>query len=327
MNLDAINRYRVPKFIFYLVYRGASYRFAYNHVLSQITAAKKPRQSYKVGVIYKQFNKLRKIWVRRVKTLVTNDLWTPGYREIAESVHSSVRRRLFCTPHCVELKNPHHRGRPCSEFNFCPFCYARRMSALYRKANTFLNSIPAAERANYFVTCRVRQITVTAAGFSSAIIWSPSRARAAKKTLREALQREQQRYKETSRNVRCHTAGSAHYIVVNPTNTGWVIESRLFTFSKGKPKNLFVRHKRARTVHFLTEPLLDRKTMERALAPFVAYPKGLLYGFEELAAVALQARYNLRLFKTTGCLRKKSDGKSAAHSGLDSDQESLEVSD
>lgn len=327
MNLDAINRYRVPKFIFYLVYRGASYRFAYKHVLAPVTSAKKTRCSYNVGVVYKQFNKLRKIWVRRVKSLVTNDLWTPGYREIEESVHSSVRRRLFCTPHCVELKNPHHRGRPCSEFNFCPFCFARRMSGLYRKAHTFFNSIPDADKCNYFVTCRVRQITVKAVGFSPAFIWSPSRALAAKKTLREALRREQQRYQETCRNLRCHAEGSAHYIVINPTNNGWVIESRLFMFSKGKPKNVFVRHKRARTLYFAVEPMHDRRAMERALAPFVAYPKGLLYGFEELAAAALQARYNLRLFKTTGCLRKKSDDSSVAHSGHGGDQEAPDLPD
>lgn len=326
MNLDTINRYRVPKFIFYLVYRGASYRFAYNHILSQIVSPDKPRRSYKCSVVYRQFNKLRRIWVKRVKALVTNDLWTPGYREIEESIHSSVRRRLFCTPHCVELKNPHHRGRPCSEFNFCPFCYARRMSRLYRQIHSFIKAIPAAEREGYYVTCRVRQITVKASGFSPAKLWSPKKLQAAKKNLREALQREQRRYKESCRELRANTLGSAHTIIVNPTPTGWVIESRLFALSDKKPKNIFVRHKRARTLHYSVESLQAVKTMETGLAPFVAYPKGLLYGFEELAGVALQARYNLRLFKTTGCLRKKHAQKDDL-TGSAGDQDAFSLSD
>lgn len=305
MNLDGVRRYKVQPWKFFLVYRGASYLFSYKNVLAQAANRDRPVVSDDVKVIHRQLQKLQRLWATRVKLLVANNLWSFGSREFAESVHFSVRRRIFCTPENVKLVNKKYRGRPCSEYHICPFCFARRARWLYKKAAAFLKDKTKGQRMRIYGACRVARYFVPANGFSPDHCWPESAKQAAVKRIRERLEHELKKYKEYSRSLRHSTLGSAWCAVVDPTSGGWNIEVRQLSVTPAHYRKSFVRLKGFKTVALRRSKLTTASVLDDVLSQFVAYPKGLLYEYEEMAAVALQARYGLRLFITTGCLAGK----------------------
>lgn len=324
MNLDGVRRYKVQPWKFFLVYRGASYLFSYKNVLAQAANRDRPVVSDDTKVIHRQLQKLQKLWATRVKLLVANNLWTFGARELLESVHFSVRRRIFCTPENVKLVNKKYRGRPCSEHQICPFCFARRARWLYKKAATFLKTKTTGQRARVYGACRVARYFVPANGFSAAHCWPDSARQAAVKRLRQRLECEIKKYKTSKNLLRYNTLGSAWFVVVNPVDGGWDIEVRQLSITSTQHRKSFVRLEKFKTVCLRRSKLTTAVALDDVLSPFVAYPKGLLYEYEEMAAVALQARHGLRLFNTTGCLLgQRPNGKDCRRRQPDSESPSI----
>lgn len=305
MNLEGVKRYKVQPWKFFLVYRGASYLFSYRHVLAPAANRDRPVVSTEQSVLYRQLHKLQRLWSTRVKTLVANNLWTFGARDLLESIHFSVRRRIFCTPENVKLVNKYYRGRPCSEYHVCPFCFARRSRWLYKKAAKFLKDKTSGQRSRFYAVTRVSKYFVPANGFSDTHCWPDGAKQAAVKRIRNRLRQEQKKYKDYVRTLRYNTVGSAWCVVVNPVTDGWDVEVRQLSITVAHYRNSFIRLQKAKTALLAKTKLDAADAWDTVLGPFVAYPKGLLYEYDEMAAVALQARYDLRLFKTTGCLAGK----------------------
>lgn len=323
MNLDGIRRYKVQPWRFFLVYRGASYLFAYRRVLAAAANRTKYLASDDKKVIYRQLQKLQRLWAARVKNLVAGNLWTFGSRELLESIHFSVRRRIFCTPEIVKLVNKQYRGRPCSESHICPFCFARRARWLYKKAALFLKEKSLSQRARLYAACRVSKYFIPAHGFSDVHCWPTDARHAAVKKIRSRLEQEIKKYKEYRRTLGYNTVGSAWCVVVNPVAGGWDVEVRQLSIMPSTHRKSFVRLGRARTTCLQKTKLNEPDALDKVMTPFVAYPKGLLYEYDEMAAAALEARYGLRLFKTTGCLvGKRPNAQSANSSPVQPDPES-----
>lgn len=305
MNLEGVKRYKVQPWKFFLVYRGASYLFTYKHVLAPAANRDRPVVSNEQSVLYRQLHKLQRLWSTRVKTLVANNLWTFGARDLLESIHFSVRRRIFCTPENVKLVNKYYRGRPCSEYHVCPFCFARRSRWLYKKAAKFLKDKTVGQRSRLYAVTRVSKYFVPANGFSDTHCWPDGARQAAAKRIRDRLRQELKKYKEYVRTLRYNTVGSAWCVVVNPVTGGWDVEVRQLSITTARYRNSFIRLQKAKTAVLAKTKLDTEDAWDTVLGPFVTYPKGLLYEYDEMAAVALQARYGLRLFNTTGCLAGK----------------------
>lgn len=305
MNLEGVKRYKVQPWKFFLVYRGASYAFSYRHVLAPAANRDRPVVSNEQSVLYRQLHKLQRLWSTRVKTLVANNLWTFGARDLLESIHFSVRRRIFCTPENVKLVNKHYRGRPCSEYHVCPFCFARRSRWLYKKAVKFLADKTIGQRSRLYAVCRVSKYFVPANGFSDTHCWPDGARDASVKRIRDRLRQEQKKYKAYVKTLRYNTVGSAWYVAVNPVQDGWDVEVRQLSITAAHYRNSFIKLRKAKTAVLARTKLNAPDAWDTVLGPFVIYPKGLLYEYDEMAAVALQARYGLRLFHTTGCLAGK----------------------
>lgn len=320
MNLEGVKRYKVQPWKFFLVYRGASYLFSYKHVLAPAANRDRPVVSDEQSVLYRQLHKLQRLWSTRVKTLVANNLWTFGARDLLESIHFSVRRRIFCTPENVKLVNKYYRGRPCSEYHVCPFCFARRSRWLYKKAVKFLADKTTGQRSRLYAVTRVSKYFVPANGFSDTHCWPDGAKQAAVKRIRNRLRQELKKYKEYVRTLRYNTIGSAWCVVVNPVADGWDVEVRQLSITAAHYRNSFIRLQKAKTAVLARTKLDAEDAWDTVLGPFVTYPKGLLYEYDEMAAAALQARYGLRLFNTTGCLAgKRPNGQSGRRRQPDSE--------
>lgn len=305
MNLEGVKRYKVQPWKFFIVYRGASYLFSYKHVLAPAANRDRPVISDEQSVVYRQLHKLQRLWSTRVKTLVANNLWTFGASDLLESIHFSVRRRIFCTPENVKLVNKYYRGRPCSEYHACPFCFARRSRWLYKKAAKFLKDKTIGQRKRLYASCRVSKYFVPANGFSDTHCWPDGARQAAVKRIRVRLAQEKKKYKEHIRTLRYNTVGSAWCVVVNPVTAGWDVEVRQLSITTTHYRKSFVQRPKAKKVVMQRLKCDMPEVLDTVLGPFVTYPKGLLYEYDEMAAVALQARYGLRLFNTTGCFAGK----------------------
>lgn len=305
MSVEDVRRYRVHPWRFFLVYKGASYRFSYRHVLAPAAHRDRPVFNTALGVVQKQLRRLQMLWATRVKSFVVNKLWLFGSGEINESIHFSVRRRIFCTPENVKLVNKKYRGRPCSEYHICPFCFARRARWLYKKAAKFLKEQSPGQRSRLYVACRVSRYFVSANGFSANNCWPESAKKAAIKRLRTRLEQEIKKYKDFSRMLRRTTEGSTWMTTINPVAGGWEIDVRQLSITNSHQCKAFVHNRKAKTTTLVRSKLNVDEAMSDAIAAFVVYPKGLLYEYEEMAAAALHARYGLRLFYSTGCLAGK----------------------
>lgn len=311
MNLDDVRRYRVRRWVFKFVFRGSSYLFSYRHVLAPATRRVKPRVKFDTKSIRQQFQRLQKLWELRVKNLVADNLWAFGSGDSKDSIHFSVRRRIFCVPEHFHLKNKKYKVRPCSEYNVCPFCFARRARWLYRKACKFIQGLEPHKRPGVHLSCRVSQYFVPANGFTAKALWHPDAQQAAITRLRRRLLAEQTKYKEMRRTLAGSSLGSAWCVVVNPVDNGWQVETRLFLLTAQKP-TVFVKTRRAKTGALCRGRANKKADLDAVLAPFVAYPKGFLYSYQELAVVMLHARRGLRLYNTTGCLiGERPSGKQA----------------
>lgn len=311
MNMDEILRYRVRPWVFKFVFCGASYLFAYRHVLAPAAYRRQSRKPFDIKNTRPVFQRLQKLWAGRVKNLVADNQWAFGSGDSRDSVHLSVRRRIFCAPEHFRLKNRKYTVRPCSEYNVCPFCFSRRARWLYRKARAFIQGLPDKKKPGVHLSCRVSQYFVPANGFSAQSLWHADAQIASIVRLRKRLTIERAKYKEMRRTVSSTSLGSAWSVVVNPVDNGWQVETRLFLMTE-QPPTVFVKTRRAKTSALKRGRAHQKTDLDTVLAPFVVYPKGFLYSYQELAVVMLHARQGLRLYNTTGCLiGERPNGKQA----------------
>lgn len=301
MNMDDVHRYRVRRWMFKFVFCGASYLFTYRYVLAPAAYRTGPRKPVSVQNARQYFWRLQQLWASRVKNLVADNQWAFGTGDSKDSIHLSVRRRIFCVPEHFRLKNRKYKVRPCSEYNVCPFCFARRARWLYRKTRAFIQGLKDTKKAGVRMSCRVSQYFVPAKGFSAAALWHVDAQHAAIARLRKRLLLEQAKYKEMRRTLSRTALGSAWCVVVNPVDNGWQVETRLFLLTEQRPA-LFVKTRRAKTGALKRGRADQPADIDAVLAPFVTYPKGFLYSYQELAVAMLRARHGLRLYNTTGCL-------------------------
>lgn len=299
MDPSSLKKYRLARWFYFLIYKGASYRFVYQYVLAPIVV-KKPVTVFKTSAVRPKIARLRQVWAARVRAFVEQKLWLFGTPTSNESLHATGRRRLFCTPEIVKLRNRKTRGRPCSEFAICPFCFARRARWLYRKLQRALFSDN--DRRSLYLSCRVSRRFVSARNFAIDRVWSEQDRKFSVRKLRERLQAARRQYADERYQLVVGTLGTAWTVIVDPTDDGWYVETRQLLLTRGKPRGLFLKRSRSHTVAFVRCCATDKAAIQQVLQPFCAYPRGLLYGCEELAAAAMHGRRKLRLTRTTGCL-------------------------
>jgi len=161
---------------------------------------------------------------------------------------------------------------------------------------------------NAIITCRISTRVVAAPNFAQ-IGWDDEAVFSYASLLRQALLAEIRNYKKIRRDLARKTYGSAWFVIVNPVDAGWELQTRQLFVTKPKAKKPVYRAKNSSSIFLQSAKITDIDAVVDVAGAFVEYPRGLLIGYVELAAAALHARSNLRLYNATGCLYRRNTAK------------------
>jgi hypothetical protein len=271
--------------------------------------------------VYRQVALFRNMWAKKLKSLTANQLWLPNTRLLdphdssfnVQKFELTFRRLLFCRPTFVQFAWKGEKvWRPCNRSSFCPFCFARISSSLYRHTKRRINKLveknPATELC---LTVQVLRRFIYAANFDSVRGCHPYQVDMYVDQLKEEIQHHKAAYAKCTKSLQRNTLGSMWRVVVIPTDSGWIIESRQCFIHKAK-KRLPVPMLENSVVHYSkTVSVVDSADLERndffvTFGEFCRYPASMLRTYSEFVAAYLRASHNLRLSSGTGILRKTS---------------------
>jgi hypothetical protein len=285
--------------------RFASQLFAHRYVI--IPAANIVRVKTLTPTLIKaRLKRVHKYWFRRVKELVSRDLWVPSPAINSQTVqHASIKRCLYCRPTSITYKwrNNEPNIQLCGRPSICPFCASREAEDLYRRLSQFIRKRNNKKQA-FIATCRIATYFLPARDFAENG-WSDESVLSHSKELRLLLQSEIVKYKKIRRQLKTQTIGSLWRVVLNPLNEGWEVQVRQFFITRPNARRPVNRAKKSATIFLQSAKIADFKATMAVLGEFVRYPSGLLLGYVELTAAALNARDKLRLRNGTGCLYKR----------------------
>jgi hypothetical protein len=101
-------------------------------------------------------------------------------------------------------------------------------------------------------------------------------------------------------------------VIVEPKRRGWRIETRQYFVARAGTKLPVVRLVDAKTVYTKSAKIQTFVRSGKILGRFVRYPAGMLTAYADLAGIAMQATYGLRLRRGTGRFRTCGSGLAAA---------------
>lgn len=285
-------------------------RFAIRHALYPASGKRRHDHEMQHNFVIRMVHRLHGLWFRRVKDLVTNQLWVPGNVDASRSSRLiTLRRVLNCRPTAVFFKYGNSGLiRPCKHHKFCPFCWGRIAAFMYRRIKT---RIRAARKTNdgLILTCRVVSLFVPAGDFNSAAGLTLDEVSSYAKTLRTVFTRQRQQYRGLVKQLQRKTVGSTWRVLADPQENGWNIEVRqLLLVKPGKRALPWIKVRGAQTVFLASAKVSDDEALYPLIGRFMGYPAGLLTSYAELTAAYLHAGYGLRLVSGTGVFRTCGDG-------------------
>jgi hypothetical protein len=306
--------------------------FGYKAVIAPLVkVTKRIPAEYSRQTVQARLRRVHKLWTARVSELVARGLWYPCPYDNLTTLQLTLVRLINCRPTCCWLKGNRRVGgdlptkiRPCGRSYFCPFCAARRATKLARRVVRGCQTYGRNTPEKYELVYRELQLLVPVVGFENhaadesvlrrnlAVLVGPLNA--AQKALRKAAPA-----------IRRKTLGSLSTIVVNTTDTDFVILVRqLFLVPKGS-KNPWVKLRGAKTITLSRTSIMPRAAVSKLLAKFSAYPVGLLCGYPEFTAVVLHARHARRLLFATGVLKQEKEVRRAQKTKIASPPESTDT--
>jgi hypothetical protein len=305
-----IEDWRLRKWRVARVPRFAAHLFAYRFVL--VPAANKTRNSWAVRTraLIKRSRQAHRNWARRLRDLFLRNLWSPASDFLTRDLQLvSVARCLDCRPTIFEYYWPKNKPviQPCGRFAVCPFCYARRAEDLFRRVIRSVMSVQKTT-SKAIITCRIETYVIAAPNFADTG-WDDATVFKNVPLVRAALISELGKYKKIKRELARKTYGSAWSVVVNPIDAAWEIQIRQLFITTPKARKPVSRAKKSSAIFLQSAKISDINEVVNIAGSFVQYPRGLLSGYVELAATALHARENLRLYNATGCLYRRNTAK------------------
>lgn len=314
MTLDfnaLVTRYKLRRLRIVRVCRRVADLFALEFVMG-LTANKAHTR------VCNQTNLIRNIWASRLKSLTSNYLWFPNTRLLDPEAGEfdlnkfmlTYRRMLFCRP---TFAHYFWRGtktwRPCNRSHFCPFCFARTVSYLYRRLKSRLNTLAAKNPATQLqFTVRVTRRFIFAANFDPINGCHPLQLELYIARLKEEIQQHKDAYAKCRKQIWRNTLGSMSRVFVLPSDNGWVVETRqCFIHAPGKNipflplENSVVKY--AKTVPVVGCTDKDSNLFFTAFGEFCRYPLGLLRAYPEFTAAVLHATHATRMSTGTGILK------------------------
>ena len=268
--------------------------------------------------VYNQTALFRKLWSKKLKLIVSNYLWLPNTRLLdpqdpqfdMKKFELTFRRMLFCRPTFVHYAWKGDKVlRPCNRSHFCPFCFARTVSYLYRRLKFRLNKLVEKNPVTQLLfTVHIVRRFVYASNFDPLNGCHPLQIDIYVEQLQEEIRAHKQAYANRAKMAGRNTLGSMWRVFVLPTDAGWVIETRqCFIHAPGKTLPI-VELENGITQYSKTVPITecadrDIDTFFRVFGEFCRYPLGFLYGYPEFVAAYLRAAHGLRLSSGTGILK------------------------
>lgn len=285
-------------------------RFAIRNVYYPASGRRRHAHEMQFGFIVSMVHRLHRLWFNRVKDMVRNQLWLPGSPDATHGSRLTTLRRIMnCRPTAVFFQSG-NKGliRPCKQYKVCPFCWGRLASFMYRRMRT---RIRAAHKTHddLILACRVSSHYIHAENFTSASGLSLEEIYAHARVLHKTLSKHRKQYQALVKDLQRKTLGSAWRIVVNPQESGWLIEVRqLLLVRAGKCRLPWAQFRGGKTVFLESVKANDFDATYPLIGRFAEYPDGLLTSYAELTAVYLQAGYSLRTLSGTGVFRTCGDG-------------------
>lgn len=292
--------------------------FGYKAVIAPLVKpTKRVPAAYSVQTVQSRLRRVRKLWEQRVSELVSRGLWYPCPYDNLTTLQMTLVRLINCRPTCCWLKGNRKIGsdlptkiRPCGRTFFCPFCAARRASRLSRLVVSACRKYGRNTPDKYELVYREIQLPVPVVGFENHAA-DETVLRRNLAVLVGPFADAQKALKQIAPAVRRKTLGSLSSIVVDTTDTAFIISIRqLFLVPRGN-KNPWVKLRGAKTIERLSAKIGPGEKVSKLLAAFVKYPTGLLYGYPEFTGVVLNARHARRLLSATGAFKKEKEPRSA----------------
>jgi hypothetical protein len=308
---DRVTRYKLKKLKVVKVCRRAADLFALEFVLG-LTSNKTHRR------VYNQLALFRKLWSKKLKSLVSNYLWMPNTRLLdpqdpqfdMKKFELTFRRTLFCRPTFVHYM---WRGdkvfRPCNRSHFCPFCFSRTITYLYRRLKRRINKLAEKNSVTQLLfTVYIVRRFVYASNFDPLNGCHPLQIDLYVEQLQEEIAAHRKAHIKKAKLAQRNTLGSMWRLFVLPTDAGWIVESRQ-CFIHMPNKTLPAVELENSVVHYLRTAAItecadiERDTFFRMFGEFCRYPLGFLYGYPEFVAAYLRAAHGIRLSSGTGILK------------------------
>lgn len=306
-----VRRYKLRKLRVVRVCRRAADHFALEFVLG-LTADKTHTR------VRNQTTMFRNIWASRMKALASNYLWFPNTRLLdpdspnfdLKKFELTYRRMLFCRPTFVHYFWRYEKVlRPCNRSHFCPFCFARTVTYLYRRLKSRLNTLAAKNAVTQLLfTVRITRRFIYATNFDPTYGCHPLQIDLYVEGLQTELRRHKAAYKKCVKTISRNTLGSMCRTFILPTDLGWVVETRQCFIHAPKKKIPYLPLtdsvvKYEKTVSVLDCADKDTNVFFTTFGEFCRYPLGLLRAHVEFTAAVLRATHGVRLSTGTGILR------------------------
>lgn len=268
--------------------------------------------------VYNQLALFRKLWSKKLKALVSNYLWMPNTRLLdpqdpqfeLKKFELTFRRMLFCRPTFVHYAWKGAKVlRPCNRSHFCPFCFSRTISYLYRRLKRRINKLVEKNPVTQLLfTVHIVRRFVYASNFDSLNGCHPLQIDMYVEQLQSEIRAHKLAYRAQAQKARRNTLGSMWRVFILPTDAGWVVETRqCFIHQPNKTLPVVVLENGithySRTVPIVECADMERDTFFRVFGEFCRYPLGFLYGYPEFTAAYLRAAHATRLSSGTGILK------------------------
>lgn len=279
--------------------------FSYAAIIFRIARRNKNAVlNFDAGHVQRRICRTRLLWHWRLRDLVMGGLWYPGPVDNSTTFYLTLQRMVRCRPTVCWFKDSKKTAvKPCGRAHFCPFCAARFAHKIYLLVTAACNRA-VAKNATTKLVYREIEFLLPAVGFENYGMPPEAMVENAK-TIRRAVLDVLRRRKKLSKSLQRKTAGSLFNVVIDPLDKAWRVSIRQLILTTRNDKKPFVRIRNARTAYLKTVLASDELAVRKLIGKFVTYPNGLLYGYVELAAIALRIRHGLRVVTGTGLFTKK----------------------
>ncbi len=271
----------------------------------------------------RRLNKVRKLWIWRLRELSINELWQPTKQKELSPYHpefdlkkfkNAFRRCMFCRPACAHYRSIDGRQitiRPCWHTHICPFCWLNLTIAQYVYVKQGINQLVKQHDANFVAVCRVIRWFVPAPGFNPNRGTDGAQVKEHARVLEKVIAKQRHLYARLSesKKLQRQTKGSLWRLVVIPDEKGWHIEVRQFLVCRPNTPLPVVKIRGVKVTYLkslkLSTPRLTfNNEFFYMFGEFCRYPATLLTDYCQLTAAYLHATHNVQLISGTGVFSK-----------------------